>query len=303
MHSRGRWPAFKPTEIDMNIILGATGQIGSAIVNNLIDKRLPVKAVVRNNEKTDDLKKQGAEVAIADYFDLEALKNAVKDGVLIFLLTPESGTSDDVLGETKKLLDNYYKAIEKSNIKSLIGLSSIGAQFDKGTGNLLMSHMLENRFADLDINKVFIRPAYYYSNWLMSLDMTKENGILPSFYPTDLEFNMISPNDVAKFVANKIENEIDQSELIEIVGPKKYSPDNIAELMGKALNKEVNAHKIPKADWSGTMKSIGFSDDATKNFVEMTDLVANGKAEPEAKGQNPISLATTFDQYLKLFLT
>jgi len=282
----------------MIIILGAAGQVGSAIINNLIEKGLPVKAVIRNQEKADELKKRGAEVAIADYFDLDALKDAVKDGDLIFLLTPEKGTSDDVLGDTEKLLENYYKAIEKSNIKSLIGLSSIGAQFDKGTGNLLMSNMLENKFSDLKIHKVFIRPAYYYSNWLMSLDMVKENGILPSFYPIDLEFDMISPNDVAKFVADKIENGIDQSELIEIVGPKKYSPNNIVNLMGEKLNKEVKAQEIPKTEWDGTMKSIGFSDDATKNFMEMTELVASGKAKPEGKGQNPISLDTTFEEYL-----
>src|SRR5699024_10182066 len=110
----------------------------------------------------------GAEVAIADYFDLPALVEAGKDGKMIFLLTPETDTSDDVLGDTRKLLDNYHQAIQKSNIQSLIGLSSIGAQFDKGTGNLLMSHMLENKFSNLNINKAFIRPAYYYSNWLMS---------------------------------------------------------------------------------------------------------------------------------------
>jgi len=32
------------------------------------------------------------------------LKEAVKDGNLIFLLTPENVTSDDILGETKILL-------------------------------------------------------------------------------------------------------------------------------------------------------------------------------------------------------
>ncbi len=284
--------------MQMNIVLGATGQVGSAIVASLIDKGLPVKAVIRNTEKAGELKSKGAKVCIADYFDLDALTEAVKDGNLIFLITPEDGASDDVLGDTQDLLENYYKSIQQSNIKSLIGLSSIGAQFDKGTGNLLMSNMLENKFSGLDINKVFIRPAYYYSNWLLSLDMVKENGHLPSFYPTDLEFNMISPNDVAKFIADKIENGIDQSELIEIVGPKKYSPKDIARLMGKALNREVKTQQIPKSEWSETIKSIGFSEDAAKNFVEMTDLVASGKAEPELKEPNLVSMHTTFEEYL-----
>lgn len=286
----------------MNIILGAAGQVGSAIVNNLIDKGLPVKAVIRNKEKAEELRNTGAEVAIADYFDLPALAEAVKDGKMIFLLTPETGTSDDVLGDTRKLLDNYHQAIQKSNIQSLIGLSSIGAQFDKGTGNLLMSHMLENKFSNLNINKAFIRPAYYYSNWLMSLDMVKEKGVLPSFYPIDLQFDMISPYDVAKFVADKIEQGIEPFELIEIVGPRKYSPRNISQLMGEALNKKVKMHRIPENKWHETMKSIGFSDDAATNFASMTQVVANGKAEPERKGQDPVLLNSTFEEYLNQFI-
>src|SRR5690554_4285456 len=139
----------------MNIILGATGQIGSAIVDDLIEKGLPTRAVFRNEEKADELRNKGVEVAIADYFDLDALNEAVKDGDLIFLLTPETVTSDDVLGDTEKLLDNYCKAIEHSGIRSVIGLSSIGAQFNKGTGNLLMSNMLERKIAELNIHKVF----------------------------------------------------------------------------------------------------------------------------------------------------
>jgi len=197
------------------------------------------------------------------------------------------------------LLGNYHKAIENSNIKSLIGLSSIGAQYDKGTGNLLMSYMLENEFSDLNIEKVFIRPAYFYSNWLMSLDMVKENGLLPSFYPANLKFNMISPNDVAKFVTDKIENGISQSELIEIVGPKKYSANDIADEICKTLGIEVETYEIPRQEWREMMKSIGFSNDAAKNFIEMTETVASGRTEPEGKGQNPISLQTTFAEYLK----
>lgn len=283
----------------MNIILGATGQVGAAIVENLTGKGLPVRAVVRNAEKAGELKRKGAEVAIADYFDLSALTKAMKDGDLLFLLTPETVTSNDVLGDTEKLLENYHRAIAGSQIKSLIGLSSIGAQFSSGTGNLLMSNMLENKFADLNIRQVFVRPAYYYSNWMMSLDMVRESGMLPAFYPASLKFHMISPFDVAGYVADLIESGINQTGITEITGPVKYSPNDIAQCMGAFLNKEVQTYEIPEDEWAGIMKDIGFSDDATRNFIDMARLVASGKAEPEGKGQNPVLMGTTFEAYLQ----
>ena len=43
----------------MNIIQGASGQVGSAIVTNLVKKGEPVKGIVRSKEKAEQLKKKG----------------------------------------------------------------------------------------------------------------------------------------------------------------------------------------------------------------------------------------------------
>ena len=132
--------------------------------------------------------------------------------------------------------------------------------------------------------------------------MVKEKAVLPSFFPVDLKFNMIAPTDVAKFIADKIEIGITQSELVEIVGPKKYSTNDIADEMGKVFHKEVTPYEIPRKEWSEMMKNIGFSEDATKNFSVMTETVAQGKTMPEGKGQNPISLQTSFKVYVQHFI-
>jgi uncharacterized protein YbjT (DUF2867 family) len=50
----------------MNIVLGATGQIGSMLVDNLLMKGQPVRAVIRNSLKAQELKNKGVEVIIAE---------------------------------------------------------------------------------------------------------------------------------------------------------------------------------------------------------------------------------------------
>jgi len=145
----------------MNVILGASGQIGSAIAGHLIKNNLPVKGVIRSTGKAGDLKKKGIKVSIADYFDLAALQDAVKDGDLIFVLTPETGQSEDGLGDTQTILENYRKAIETSAIRKIVGLSSIGAQHKSGTGNLLMSYMLEHAFTEGKLGRNFAGSRFY----------------------------------------------------------------------------------------------------------------------------------------------
>lgn len=281
----------------MNIILGASGQVGSAIANNLIEKNKPVKGVIRNPEKTGLLESKGIEVRIADYFDLAALMDVVKDGELIFVLTPENGKSEDVLGDTQLLLNNYKEAITSSGINKIIGLSSIGAQHESGTGNLLMSNMLEKAFTDLEILQVFVRPGYYYSNWLMYLPVVEEQGILPTFFPVDQKIAMISPTDVAAFIAEKIAGGIEKSTVFELIGPEKLSSNDVANAFGKILNREVTAQQIPKEQWEEMLLDAGFTEDAAKNLIEMTEAVIDGRAIPEAKGTNPVTLKTTLEQY------
>lgn len=282
----------------MYVILGASGQVGSAIVDHLLAKKLPVKAVIHHPEKASKIKEKGAEVAVADAMDLNSLVEAFQGGNILFVLTPETGKNEDVLGETKTILENYHKAIQQSSIKKVVGLSSIGAQYDKGTGNLLMLHMLEHAFEDLDIPQIFVRPAYYYSNWLLQMPEAKKSSILPTFYPTDLAIPMISPMDVAEFVANVLVKD-DESKIYEIVGPEKLSSDDVAAAFSTVLNKEVKAKQIPHENWDETLEKIGFSPDARKNFIEMTETVVNGNTDPENKGTTLVKLKTSISEYLE----
>lgn len=287
----------------MNVILGATGQVGSSIAKHLTKNNESVKAVIRNPDKADDLKSKGVQVEIADYFDLEALQASVKGGELIFVLTPENGQSEDVLGDTRLLLKNYQKAIQSSGINKIVGLSSIGAQHESGTGNLQMSHMLENAFTDMNLPQVFVRPAYYFSNWLPYLPVVKQQGVLPSFFPVDQKIPMISPQDVAGFIAEKIANGIEGTKIYEIVGPKPLSTKDVAEVYGEILGQEVKAQQIPKEQWKQTLQQADFTDDAAENLIAMTKAVIDGRAKPEAKGPNPVKLKTSLKEYFKEHIT
>lgn len=265
---------------------------------NLIEKGEPVKVVIRDSKKAADIEKQGATVAVADAFDLPALTEAFKDGTTLFVLTPESGESKDVLGDTKKILENYRKAVEASPIKKVIGLSSMGAQYSEGTGNLLMSYMLEHAFEGMDVKTTFIRPAYYFSNWMMYLDVAKQKGILPTFFPVDLAIPMISPLDTGKNAADIITMEGTAGKIYELKGPILYSSKDVASAFAVALGKEVTAVQTPRDEWGTALRGAGFSEDAINNFIDMTTAVVEGKLKNETTGVTTLTGKTTLQQYI-----
>lgn len=281
----------------MDIILGATGQIGSMLVDNLVKKDQPVRAVVRNEFKAQKLKNMGVEVKIADYFDAEALKKAFQGGDSVFLLTPENPESEDFLGQIQTILNNYREAILFSEITKIVGLSSMGAQHESGTGNLMASYLLEHAFSDLEIEQVFIRPAYYFSNWLGYLELVKGYGILPTFFPPELKLPMIAPPDVAGFLSGVITCKTSQERIYEIAGPHDYISSDIAKIFEEVLGKNVILQQVFPEEWENTLTQAGFSKDGTKNLMLMTKAVIDGKTKSETA--NPIRFSTDFKSYLK----
>lgn len=282
----------------MHVILGASGQVGSGIVTHLIENGESVKGIVRDEKKAEGLKNSGAAVAIADVTDLPSLVAAFQDGSTLFALTPESGHERNVIGETKDILENYRKALSNSPIKKVVGLSSIGAQYETGTGNLVMSYLLEHAFTGMPVKQIFVRPAYYFSNWMMYLGTVLENGVLPTFFPVDLTIPMISPEEVAAFVANVIQTEEEDGKIFELTGPDAYSSNDVAKAFSDALGKEVRAEQIPKEQWENTLREIGFTPDAVRNFIEMTEAVISGKANAEKEGTVQVKVKTTLQEYV-----
>ena len=283
----------------MNIVVGATGHAGNAVVVNLLSKNAPVRGIIRDPEKAHGLAEKGAQAGIADGMEPDSLSAAFKDGTAIFLITPESISSNDVFGDAEKLLKNYRDAIEQNGIKKIVGLSSIGAHHSGDTGNLKVSQMLEHAFEGLDAQQIFVRPAYYFSNWLPYLETVKESGMLPTFYPVDQKISMCSPDDVGEFAAGLLLDDSKDNKVYELIGPAELSSADVAAVFSRLLDRPVEAKQIPDTKWGETMENVGFSIDATEKFIAMTQMVIDGKTKPEGNGTEIVTLTTTFEDYLK----
>ncbi|MDL2324407.1 NAD(P)H-binding protein [Ruminococcaceae bacterium OttesenSCG-928-A16] len=279
----------------MNIILGAGGQVGSQIAALLESRGQPVRRVFHHAPEQTASKAENIENVVADYLDVASLAKAFYGGDTVLLLTPESMTSDDVLADAKKVFENYKTALKDSGIRRVIGLSSGGAQLSPDVGTLRLYALLEETLHDLEMETYIVRPAYYYSNWMMYLDSAKSDGILPAFFPPDLPIPMIAPKDVSIFIASVMENGTEQ-QTSEITGPDLYTTMDIARLMGDALERDVMAVQIPSSDWLPGLLQAGFSQSSAEHLIGMTQAVIDGKT---GFTMPPIHTGTTFTDYLK----
>lgn len=280
----------------MNIIVGGTGQVGSNLLKDLKKSGSPVRAVVRNPDKMAD---KSIEAKAADLFNVEQLIASFEGGSAAFVLTPEDPTSNDILGETEQIVENYRKAIQATGIKKVVALSCVGAHVEGNTGNILMSRILEQGFADLDVDKVFIRPSYYFSNWLAYWQTMEQYGVLPTFFPEKLTIEMHSPIDLAGFIAKvMIHESFERKVVYELIGQWPYSSEDVAEAFSKLFNKTVAVQRIPRKKWQENLLSVGFTENTAANLMDMTQAVIDGKTALE-RPDEAVKLPTSLAQYLQ----
>lgn len=278
------------------MIVGATGQVGSILLREIRGSGFPVTAVVRNPGKIMD---KSTEFRVADLLNAEQLIEAFRGGTTAFVITPEYPTSRDIMEDTWRIVSNYKRAIQAAGIKKVVALSCIGAHIGSNTGNVLMSRILEQELDSLDISKVYIRPSYYFSNWLGYLETVKQYGALPSFFPKDFKLDMHSPVDLAKFIGQVMTRPTSSGkEIFELAGPQRYSPLDVAKAFSTLLEKEVAVQAIPVAQWRETLMAAGFTDNTASNLLDMTQAVIDGKLVPEWPDK-AIKLQTSLSKYME----
>jgi uncharacterized protein YbjT (DUF2867 family) len=69
------------------LVVGATGETGRRIVKELIDRNIPVKALVRDLTKARDILPKEAELVVGDVLNPESIKQALTDCTVLLCAT------------------------------------------------------------------------------------------------------------------------------------------------------------------------------------------------------------------------
>ena len=252
----------------MYVVSGATGNTGSAVAERLLEKGLPVRVIVRSQEKGADFAKLGAEVAVADLHDAATLTEALKGGTVLYLMNPPAYRSDDQFAELENLIAAFQTAIENAKLEKIVVLSSIGSQLSSGTGNILTTHKLEQAFGNLNIPVTFIRAGSFMENWNSGLKMAKTKGVLLSFFqPLKRKIPQVAAADIGRVVAESMQEKTKGKEVKELAG-FWTSPEETAEAVGEVLGREVKAVSIPENQWLDIMKTYS----SPKNAASMAEM-------------------------------
>lgn len=279
----------------MYIILGGTGHIGSALARILLDMGEQVTVVTRAEQKRSEWERRGAEVAVIDVREVEALRRVFARGKRAFLLNPPAAPSGDIDVEERRTVQSIVAALEGSGLERVVAQSTYGAQPGRNIGDLGVLYEWEQALHRQPIATTIIRGAYYMSNWDMSLESVRTEGRVYTFFPAAFKLPMVAPHDIAKFAASLLTSATGRVGLHYIEGPEQYSPSDVAAAFAHTLERTVAVETIPQSQWKDKLAAVGFSGRAAESMAAMTRITLNGAETPDT----PVRGAATLSQYIK----
>jgi NAD(P)H dehydrogenase (quinone) len=223
------------------LVTGATGKIGSAVAAQLLEKGVPTRALVhRDDGRSARLRAKGAEVVIADIFDIQQVAAAV-DGVDRLFFNPpwHPHTLDSAVA--------FAVAARRSGVEAVVALGQWLASPEHPSLMTRHAWLIDKLFELLpDTAHVAVDPGYFADAYLNLVPMAAQLGVLPT--PTGAGRNAPPSNeDIARVaVGALLDPHRHDGRAYRPTGPTLLTGAEIADAVGEALGRRVRHIDIPQ---------------------------------------------------------
>lgn len=235
----------------MYAITGITGQVGGALARTLLTAGQPVRAVARDANRAAPWAARGCDVALADMTDTAALTTAFSNTAGVFVLLPPCFDPSPGFPETRAVIDAVGSALRTAQPRKVVCLSTIGAQATQ-VNLLTQLTMIEQAFGDLPMPVAFLRPAWFLENAAWDVATARDTGVIHSFLqPLDRSVPMVATEDVGRTAAALLQDEWTGARIVELEGPRRVSPNDLAAAFARVLGRPVQAEAVPRDTWAG----------------------------------------------------
>jgi len=266
-------------EVNMYVVLGASGNTGHVVAKNLLARGQKVRVVGRDAARLQPLAAEGAEVFIADVTDARALTKAFHKADSAYTLIPPNLTSNDVRAFQDPVSDAIVTAVQNAGVKNVVSLSSIGADKAAGTGPVVGLYNLEQKLNRIDgANVLHLRAGYFMENTLPQVGAIRMLGSMAGPIRPNLKLSMIATRDIGSFAADALLRlAFRGKQTQELQGQRDLDYIEAAGIIGKAIGKpDLGYIQATDDQFRSAMLQMGMSENIAGLIFEMAAALNAG---------------------------
>lgn len=262
------------------LVTGASGNVGSYVVKELLNMGEKVVAATTNLEKTNKFFDNKVEAVYFDFTNKSTFENALKDVDRVFLMRPPH------LGKPEDLYP-FINAMKVCNIKLVSFLSLMGVE--KNT--IPPHHKIEKYIEKLQIPYAHVRPGFFMQNLsgVHSVEIREKDEIFVPVGKSKTSF--IDAADIGLATAILLHNpEKYKNTAHTITGPEGLDYFQVADVLSRVVGRKITyakpgflnyrnyyikKRKLDKAYVNVTvalyfMTRMGTAKEVTNGFYELT---------------------------------
>jgi uncharacterized protein YbjT (DUF2867 family) len=283
---------------DMYVILGATGNTGSIIVNSLLLKGKKVRVVGRDAGRLQRFVRKGAEAFTGDVSDAAALTKAFSGARAAYLLLPPITSREDQERES----DAIAKAVTQSGLRYAVYLSSYGAHVPEGTGPVTGLHSSEQKLNAIGgLNVLHLRAAYFMENNLEAIGMIRGMGMFGHALLPDLKLPMIATRDVGDYAAQRLlDLDFSGKQTRELLGERDLSMAEATAVIARGIGKpDLRYEQFPYEQVQQVLEQMGMPPKKAAVYIEMFKAINAGVLAAQEPRSRENSTPTSFEKFVQ----
>ena len=230
------------------LVTGATGNVGSNVVEQLVNRGADVRALVRDPSKANF--PASVEVVEGDLLDVDALRAAFSGVSTLFLL---NGV----------VADEYTQALialnvaREAGIERIVYLSVIHSDVYVNVPHFAGKFGVERMIEQMEMGATILRPAYYMDNEITVRDVVTGYGIYPMPIG-DKGLAMIDARDVGEIAAIELVRRDRSAKPLPLTRINLVGPDTLTGASAAAVWSDVLGRTIayPGDDTAGFEQNL-----------------------------------------------
>jgi uncharacterized protein YbjT (DUF2867 family) len=230
------------------LITGATGATGGAAAVQLLEQGRQVRAFVhRADVRSENLRKLGAEVVVGDLLEFDAVRDALKGVDRAYFVYP-------IRPGLVQATAQFAQSAKEAGVEAIVNMSQVSARGD-ATSHAARDHWLAEQIFDWSgLNVTHIRPTYF-AEWLLYLAPMIRKGVMYAPFTTG-RHAPIAGEDQGRVIVGILENpEPHRGKVYPLYGPVEMTHDEIAQIVGRVLGREIKYQSMPIEKWAELVSS------------------------------------------------
>ncbi|MFJ4026639.1 SDR family oxidoreductase [Paenarthrobacter sp. NPDC089989] len=229
------------------LVVGATGYLGGQVVDQLLTRGKPVRALVRETSDPSKLQAKGVEIACGDMLDVGSLIQAMT-GVDAVISTAAGYTRNDKNAEAIDTFGNNNLAVAANHagVRRFVLISILTSDQTPQVPHFWHKKLAEDKLQELGVPFVALRPGAFFDQIAGMRGDPFQKGRIMWFGRKDVPLTFVLTSDLAQYLAAAVDADIASGERIDIGWTRPVSMLEAAGLLSRgAEGVDIKVTSIP----------------------------------------------------------